>query len=285
MRQVALMILLAACGAAPPRISEPRARRIVALPDARDVSMEEMTAALARARVVYVGEAHDREADHEVELAVVRAMSSSERPLAIGLEMIQRPFQSVLDAYVAGSIDEAALLAGVEWEERWGFDFALYRPIFEHARAHRIPIVALNARREITRAVARGGLEALDEDERAELPSELDLTNAAHRAMVERALSEHPGMDAAMLERFYAAQVVWDETMAERVAAFLSEHPEHHMVVLAGHMHVEAGLGIPDRARRRGAEPYAIVLPVAAGDDEELSRAVPRVADYLWVTP
>jgi uncharacterized iron-regulated protein len=90
-------------------------------------------------------------------------------------------------------------------------------------------------------------------------------------------------MDDAMLERFYTAQVVWDETMAEAVAETLTAPgAPRRIVVLAGDMHVREGLGIPDRAARRGATPYRIVLPVAA--DEDL-RAEPRAADWLVLFP
>jgi hypothetical protein len=57
------------------------------------------------------------------------------------------------------------------------------------------------------------------------------------------------------------------------------------MVVLAGTMHVRAGLGIPSRAARRGATPYAIVMPVAESELDGALHASPRVADFVWVTP
>ena len=52
-------------------------------------------------------------------------------------------------------------------------------------------------------------------------------------------------------EHFWDAQLVWDETMAERVTEYLSTHPEKAMVVLAGAGHMEFGSGIPNRVRRR----------------------------------
>ena len=251
---------------------------IVRVSDGAPIALGTLAAELASARVIYVGERHDQALDHRVQLEVIRlVMSAGDQPVALGLEMVQRPYQDVLSAYAAGTIDEEALLTGTEWRERWRLDFALYRPLFALARERGSAIVALNAPREWTRAVGRGGLESLDAETRAQLP-ELDLTSEAHRTMVMGALEGHPGMDAAMLERMYTAQVIWDETMADSVARTLAATTEPtRMVVLAGAMHVQHGLGIPARAARRGAGPHRIVCPITG---DELGT---DVADYGWI--
>lgn len=271
-----------ACATPPP--SSPQTHgHIVALPSGEPLSFDELIDRLLEARVAYVGEHHDREADHRAQRVIFEALHDRDDALALGLEMVQHPDQPILDAFVAGGIDEAELLEGLRWDERWGFDFAFYRPLFALCREHGLPIVALNAPSHLTRAIARHGLETLSDAERALLP-ELDLESAEHRRLVEEALRGHPAMTDAMLERYYTAQVVWDETMAERVAAFLARSPRR-LVVLAGAMHVRSGLGIPARAARRGAKPHAIVLPITASELDRALRTHPPIADFLWVIP
>ena len=277
--------LAIACGAAPRPLASPERPRIVSVREGRDVAYDELAEALLGARAIYVGEQHDREADHRAQLAVLEAITARDPSVAVGLEMVPYTRQSALDDFVGGAIDEGTLLERIEWDERWGFDFSLYRPLFEHARAHRIPIVGLNAPRELTRQIAQGGLESLDDAQRAALP-EMDFSNAAHRAMVEAALAGHPGMTPERLEHFYAAQVLWDETMADTAARFLArEGAPSRIVVLAGARHVQGGLGIPERAARRGLAPFVIVMPVRASELDESLRAEPPLADFLWVTP
>jgi len=241
----------------------------------------ELREALLAARVIYVGESHDQAAHHAVQREVIATLLEADPSLAIGLEMVQRPYQAPLDGYVAGELDEAALLAGIEWSERWRLDFALYRPIFELARQHRARLVALNARRELTRAIARGGEESLDPTLRAELPADMVRDDAEHRAFVLSLFGEHHAdMDPAMLERMLLAQLVWDETMGLTVAETMqTEGAPHRMVVLAGRAHVERGLGIPRRAERRGAGPRVIVLPASAEERTELRGA----CDFAWI--
>ena len=250
----------------------------------RELTFDELIAELAEAQAIYLGERHDQVADHVMQYAIVRGLQRRQTRLAVGLEMVQRPYQEHLDSWVRGRLDESVLRSRIQWERRWGFEFALYRPIFELARAERVRLRALNARSELTRAVAREGLEALDESMRAELP-ELDLEDDAHREMVMAALEGHTHggeMDPAAIERLYAAQVVWDETMAQGVAELI-EAGVPQIIVLAGRFHVESGLGIPRRAQRRGVRSGKIVLAVRPDELEEARSADPPLADYLWV--
>ena len=248
------------------------------------VELEAFYSALRTKRVVYVAERHDNAKDHGVQFSVLRAMHRADPTIAVGFEMFQTPFQPSLDAWTRGELDENALRRRTEYDDRWGFDYSLVRPLLEYTRAHRIAAVALNAPREITRAVAEAGLGSLREAERALLP-ELDLLNAEHRAMVVPFLQAHfedgDSADAgAQLERLYTAQVIWDETMARSVADSL-ERGHAKTVAFAGRMHVARGLGIPSRAARRGATPFATVMPV---DESELQEHVKtKSADYLWV--
>jgi uncharacterized iron-regulated protein len=239
---------------------------------------------VAAARVVIVGESHTDAWHHVVQLKLYEAMGAP--PIALGMEMFQRPYQAPLDAYVAGTIDEAAMLAQTEYASRWGFEPALYAPLWRSARASGAPILALNATRELSRRISKVGLDGLTPDERAQLPPTLDLTNAAHRAWV-RGIFEGHGMpmDDATFERFYAAQVCWDETMAHAAATYLGADPQRRMFIMAGSGHVIHDHGIPSRlARTIPRAQLLTVLPISRADSVDLAseRANPR-ADILWV--
>lgn len=235
---------------------------------------------LLGARVIYISEEHGNPHHHAAQLAVIAGVYARDPSLAIGMEMFKRPFQNVLDAYLAGEIDAPSLIERSEWKARWGYDFELYRPILEFARAHHIAVRALNAPDEITRAVAEGGIAALDETERGSLP-DLDLEISEHRSMVRESFDRHNVHGLLSFDHFYVAQVIWDETMAYEIAQAL-EGPAgpHRMIVLAGEQHVRKGLGIPVRAARRNAAPFRIVLPIMVKDIEgTVSEAA---GDYLW---
>lgn len=264
--------------------SLPDSDAIVDATTGKPIDTEAFYGVLRTKKVVYVGERHDQPADHGVQYAILRRLHADEPSLAIGMEMFQVPFQQPLDDWSAGRIDETVLRRETEYDQRWGFDFALLRPILEYARSRGVEVVALNAPREVAYAVARGGLDSLDAETAAALP-DLDLWDAEHRAMFDEEfdVGEHAAGDG--VEQYYQAQVVWDETMGSRVAETLnrSQGPAK-MIVFAGRVHVKRGLGIPNRAAKRGAEPYVVVMPVTERELEGELRLPPeeRSADFLW---
>lgn len=283
---LALGLGFTACGGAPrPETPSAPAPRIVRASDGAELTFDGLVDALAPARVVLLGERHDQAGDHEMQRAVTAALLDRSPSTALGFEMFQRPYQAPLDAYQAGAIDEDAMLAQTEWADRWGYDFAMYRPLVAFGPSRGARLLALNAPREVTRRVAREGIGSLGQPVEGQPPAidvtELDLGDQTHRALVNAAFQGHPGMTSEVMERFYAAQVVWDETMASAVAEHLaSPDAASRVIVYAGAMHVMRP-AIPARVERRADVSTAIVLPVSPEDLEEARE----LADFLWVAP
>jgi aminopeptidase N len=218
---------------------------------------------IADKRIIYVGEKHDLFAHHLAQLEVIRVLHGRGRKVAIGMEMFERSYQPVLDSYIAAEIDEKTFLKKTEYFKRWSYDYNLYRPILLFARVNRIPVIALNQKKEIVAKVFRSGLESLSEDERALVPREMDFSDNAYKDRLRSIFHAHDAADKDNFNRFIQAQIVWDETMAHSIAEFLTAHPDHQVVALTGAGHVEFGSGIPARAARRTAlarNDYAILL-------------------------
>ena len=223
-------------------------------------SLPQVIRQVADKRIIYVGETHDRYSHHLVQLEIIRALHGMGKKLAIGMEMFQRPFQKALDDYLNGRIDERAFLKNSEYFKRWNFDYNLYRPILQLARAEKIPVVALNLQREITEKVGKTGLDSLSGEEKREIPSQMDFSDQAYRKRLEKIFREHTSFEVRDFDFFLQAQILWDETMAESIDRFLMGNPDCHMVVLAGTGHLAHGSGIPNRAARRNGFDYAIIL-------------------------
>jgi uncharacterized iron-regulated protein len=245
---------------------------------------EQLLRELSGADLICVGEDHDNPHHHFAQLAILRGLLAHApmrgRQIGVGLEMIQLTFQEPLDRYLALEIDEKQLVEQVEWHDRWGYDWAFYRPMVELGRDNRLPLLALNTPREITQKIAREGLEGLDDAEREELP-ELDVSDAEHRAWFDSATRDHPP-PAASRDSMYLAQVLWDETMAETAAGWLAGHlPVRQLLVLAGAGHCQDA-AIPSRVRRRVEARVASVRPIVqAGVSDPLGT--PAGFDYAFV--
>ena len=258
-----------------------------------DSSKAEILSALASARVVYLAEIHTSEADHAAQLEIIQALQASNGEIAIGLEMFQRPFQPVLDAYLAGDIDEAELIEQSEYETRWGFPWELYAPIVRYAQTHQIPLIALNTPAEITRKVSRNGLASLSGDDLRYIPplGEIDTKNLDYQAFFAEVTgfgdsdSPHGGAHGGFdFDNFFAAQVLWDETMAEGITTFAQANPDTTIVVLAGQGHVVFDFGIPSRVQRRLGDDlihYSVILTPSEGLG---TAATGEIGDFFWPT-
>ena len=237
--------------------------------------MDTLIDSISDRRVVFVGESHDRYEDHLNQLAIIEGLHARGKSLAIGMEFFQQPYQEALDAYIAGEIGEADLLRRTEYFDRWRFDYRLYRPILRFAREHGIPVIALNLEAELTRRVGEVGIDGLTEAERVRVPTEIDRGDPTYRERIEAVFAMHPSDREQDVEHFIEVQLLWDEGMAERAAAYMKENPDRTMVVLAGSGHIEYGQGIPKRLTRRLNVPTATILN---GTQREMD---PAAADFF----
>ena len=238
---------------------------------------------LLSADVVYLGEQHDSEADHAAQLEIIEALYAENPDIAIALEMFQRPFQPVIDRYLAGEITEAELVQQTEYLERWGFPWEYYAPFLRFAQANQLPVLALNAPGEVVSKIAREGLESLDEEELRYIPpiSDIDTTNEDYRAFVSSVFGSH-GHGDFNFDNFFAAQVTWDETMAETIATFKQTAPDTLVIVLTGNAHVIYGYGIPDRVARRLGDSVQQTKVLLNFPEEFIEGNPDEIADILW---
>lgn len=250
---------------------------------------EEFFERIEEARFVLVGESHGTEFHHRIQGEIYREMTVR-RPgeVLLGMEMVEHRFQEALDGYLESGLREEELLEAVQWSERWGVDPEFYAPMWRLAKAEGQRVVGLNAERELVRRVREVGIENLNEEEMEKLP-EVFLGNEEHREFLFEIFSSHGmGDDRETIERFYQAQVVWDEAMAETASAALEAAGEGQMMIIAGRFHVERGYGIPSRVVRRGADEETVVIVLPVSEEMEGYRKLEflqeeSIADFVWV--
>lgn len=241
--------------------------------------MDQLVEKIGTSQVVYVSEIHTRYDHHLNQLAIIKSQHERHEKLAIGLEFIQQPFQSVLDDYIAGRITEEAMLKGTQYFERWSYDFRLYRPIFQFALEHGIPLIALNIDRDIIDKIKSEGMEKLSDEHRQYIPVDIDRDDAAYRERLQEVYDQHPQSEEHTFDRFLEIQLLWDESMAARAAEWFQQQPDGHMVILAGGGHIMYGTGIPNRLQRRQALTSSSVINISS--DTPIN---PDMGDYIILT-
>jgi len=243
-------------------------------PVAYDMLIED----LASVPLVFVGEQHTRPDHHDIQLRILKSLHHLHPDLLVGMEMFARTYDEVLQEWVSGAVDEKTFLQRTHWYANWKFDYSLYRPILDFSREHRIPTFGLNIPFHIPPKIAAGGIDSLTGCDAAQLPAGIDLSDTGHREYVRKVYEQHAAHGPEFeFEHFYAAQVVWEDVMAESISRHIDNRT---MVVFAGNGHITRKFGIPERARSRTGKPYRTVIPTAANHPID-----PDAADYIWITP
>jgi len=256
---------------------------------------------LAGKSIVLLGEVHDNASHHRWQHNVMAALHSRNSDMIVGLEMLPRKVQAVLDDWSRGALDEAAFLQQSRWRELWGYDAQLYMPVLQFARMNRLPTMALNIDRELVSQVGARGWDSLDESERMGLsdpaPASADyrrqlgelyaykMTLGMHGADGADADSEvdlEQVMQTDEFANFVDAQLTWDRAMAEALAQAHRLDPAAIVVGIVGRGHLEYGYGIPHQLADMGIDDVAVLLPVDAGADCVTLEA--GLADAVFVT-
>ncbi len=188
-----------------------------------------LMAELATRPVVLLGESHDNAEHHRWQLHTIAGLYALRPDLVLGFEMFPRRVQKALDQWVAGELSEEEFLKRSEWNRVWGFDARLYLPIFDFARMHRVPMIALNVERSLVARVGELGWAGIPQPER-EGVSDPAAPSAAYREALYESYLEHlpqphpargraePDYTDPAFLRFVEGMQLWDRAMAQAIA-------------------------------------------------------------------
>lgn len=250
----------------------------------RRSTVQDIVDAARGKRFVYLGENHGTIPHQQMEAEVIAALVGAGRHVVVGMEMYQRPKQSWLDQWSAGTISEPDFIEKSDWKNQWGFDFAIYRPVFQVVHDNGLPLIGLNVPRTWVHAVATGGFAGLTPEAKGDLPADMDLGNKEHRQVWSSLMAGH-SMTGPTLDNMYAAQVLWDESMSDTAIKYLDKAPKDSktvFVVIAGSGHVMYKEGINWRVAKRHAGDGITVVMVQSDEPATVSRGL---ADFVYVTP
>lgn len=255
--------------------------------DLAPLKIEDVIASVGPGTILVLGENHGFKTHQDQHLQILSGLRQKQLKVSVGLEFFYYPDQALVEQFHQKQLPEADFLKAIKWGSP---DFSYYRDqaMFPQVQLGE-KLIALNAPRTLTSALAKVGLEGLSPEQAALLPPQFEAGSAAYR---ERFLELMPHLPSpAAGERYFLAQSAWDDTMAWRATEFMKTHPDHVLVIVVGEFHVAYGGGLQDRIVKRGHQQVLSLSQVnsqglaeaeLAGQTQPHPRYGPR-ADFLWV--
>jgi uncharacterized iron-regulated protein len=217
------------------------------------------------------------------------------RFLALSLEMFERDTQRFLDDYRENRIDENEFLKS---SRPWPNYRSDYRPLVEFAKKHGMPIIAANVPRRLASLYTeKGTLDGIGAEDSLyvaknhlvlegpymkeffktmETMSEGEMGKAKNAHMSE--------MPKQMLMRYYGAQCLKDDTMAESISSYMTKWPGTVVFHINGDFHSRNSLGTVEKLKLdlRGVKTLVITpVLVEKGKPFVFDRALSKEGDVL----
>lgn len=236
------------------------------------VAIEETLRRVARHRVVLLGEHHDNIEHHRWQLHTVAALAALQPKIVLGLEMVPRRLQPVLNRWTRGQLSEAEFVKQLNWDVIWSFDIQYYLPLFHLARMQRIPLHALNVERELFNRVTREGWQAIPEGKREGITSPAPASKEYLRFLAASFLGHNPqaasGSAATASQdsekkflRFVQGQLLWDRAMAQGLAKLAQSANPPLVVGIMGSGHIANRYGVPEQLTQLKVSDVAVMIP------------------------
>jgi uncharacterized iron-regulated protein len=226
--------------------------------DGSEAQLEETLAGWLDADLVAFGELHGNAVGAKTELQVLQLLAKGERPLALAMEFLERDTQPVVDAYLAGELEEMDFLKQARQSKAYPTS---HRALIEFCKANQIPVIAANGPRKLVSGYRKSEgtyeeyLAGLTEEERATLPEETEELDDDYKARFLKLMGPKRG------PTYFRSQSLWDDSMAASMVDFRAEHPNHRILFIVGGFHVTRGEGtITKYAMRRGKDDVRLII-------------------------
>lgn len=110
------------------------------------VEVEEVTPRILEADIVYIGDYHTLNQSQRSLMRVLRTIIPLTDNFVLMMEVIRKKYQKELDAFMKGRLKDLTFLKKTGFKAHWFFDlWDNFKPIFDFAKYHKIPMLALEA--------------------------------------------------------------------------------------------------------------------------------------------
>lgn len=267
---LATALFFAACSNKEIRLTHkiPKACSYYCLKSAQCLNKEELLQRLEPYQVIFIGDHHPQEDLHKKIAELITSLSAKNVKVHLANEWFYPSDERTLSAFTNNDINESQFLKDIQWEKRLTYyPYSSFKPMYEAVKKSKGKLHGINLSKKQRQKISDQNLSAMTKEDLA-FNKSLDLNVSVHQQLVMPYLRHcHAPKKGESLEacaqRMYRVQVAWDSKMAlesYKLAQPLKENEK--LLVFAGSMHMENGLGIPLRFSRLSKLPALSIIPV-----------------------
>lgn len=252
----------------------------------KKVSFEQMSKAANASELVLFGEFHNNPISHWLQLELTKRMYAQHSShLQLGFEMFEQDQQTMLSAYLAGTIPSEKLKDTLRLWPNYATDYA---PLVEFAKEKGLSCVASNIQRKYASLLFKKGRAALDtlpeqiKQQMAPLNFAFDTTLSQYQDMKQMGAHMGPGMGWRMVE----AQAIKDATMAHFILHNPWRKPETVHLHFNGAYHSDFHQGIMWYVQKEF--PSMRILTISTVSQDSIQKLDPEHlgrADFIICVP
>jgi uncharacterized iron-regulated protein len=270
--------------------------RIYSVKLGKEVSLDYIIKDMKNYDILFFGEEHDDSVAHYLENTLFEMLYAAfQEKTVLSLEMFSREAQIVMDEYLSGYIREREFRNDAK---AWS-NYKDYRPMVEFAKKNKLPVMCANAPNRYSNMAGRLGPDALialtDESKRYFAPLPYDTAVGKYHEKLAQFFMQHAmntadsGMPKAMgmpTFNFFAAQSLWDATMAYSIANQLSANKNSKIFHVNGRFHSDEGYAVV--AQLKKYKPKTKTLIISSGSDDSFPlidwKQFIHLGDYIIIT-
>jgi len=247
----------------------------ISLHDRSSLTFDEVLLQIQKEKVILIGEGHERDQDHLVQLAIIKYLHENGRTVAIALEMFPAEMQTALNQWITGAISEGDFKKA--YYTAWNVPYRYYSEIFGYARKERIPLFGINGSETLINSVAKSGTDQLSKEFRKAIRFSSCAETPEYEMMISRFGPRTIHMKK--LPFLCDAELLRDTLMAYNIAGIL-EKGRFTVVALVGSAHA-LRVAVPGVLRQYYNENSKVLMPgvfaVLISREPDAS-----MADYIW---
>lgn len=193
-------------------------------------------------QILVIGEMHGLKPVHDQQMSILKALRDRGHKVAVGMEFFNYTDQAFVNDFRKGVLNEEDFKKAINWAAA---DFNLYGPQLLFGEAG----FGINIPRFVTSQISKNGLASLTPEQQQLMPPDFMMGSEAYKRRFFDVMGGHVPPEKFI--NYFAAQSVWDDTMAWQALNFVKANRDYIYVIIVGEFHVAYGGGLPDRLRWR----------------------------------